>query len=138
MAYRKIKKDGKPAQASRPLKLDDETFIRITNEYIKHCQDAKIVPLKQELAIMLGISEDTLARYSKLSRRAELIKRVEKLSELGWVRYAETTNKPIFPIFMLKAQHGYIEQQYSKTDINITGLGGLIQLPPKKSKEVLK
>ena len=76
MPYRKIKKDGTPAlstkpkkPAHRPLKVAEADLIRITNDYIKDCQDKKLIPLRQELALILGIDTDTLNRYSKSPRR---------------------------------------------------------------------
>jgi hypothetical protein len=138
MPYRKIKLDGTPAKATlqktqyqhrgKQKKVDINTFIGTTNRYLLECEEKGLVPLHKELALLLGIDDTTMSRYAHNPAYANVLKRVKSLEELGWQRYAEKTNKPIFPIFMLKAQHGYIEQQ--RLDLTSGGqLLGTIQLP---------
>ena len=45
-------------------------------------------------------------------------------------------NKPVFSMFLLKAKHGYIESQYQKVDLNVSGSLAVVQMPSKKPKIV--
>lgn len=142
MAYRKIKKDGTKAKETNPVnkakrtdakvKLDD--FIRITNEYIKVCEVNDDPPMIGELALLLGISRETLNNYRKKSVYRDVLKRIDEISENYWVKRGNKSNKPLFSMFMLKSKHGYVEAQYQKVDLNVHGNLGVVEMPKKKPK----
>ena len=135
MAYSKIKKDGTPAIISgQPKKVGIDDFIRRTNDYLAECEKNKHIPLYQELALLLNIDPDTLTRYAKTPRYREVLKRVDKLTEVGLINKGLNENKPVFSMFLLKAKHGYIESQYQKVDLNVSGLLAVVQMPAKKPK----
>ncbi len=141
MAYSKIKKDGTPALPTKHktdrrkgYKVEIGEFIRITNNYLRECEESKKTPLLIELAQRLGIDEETLWGYRKNRVYANVIKRVDEIAHIGWIRLAELKNKPIFPMFMLKAKYDYVEKQYQKVDFNVSGQLGVVQMPIKKPK----
>jgi len=142
MAYRKIRKDGKPAKETNPAnkakrtdaKVKLEDFVRIANEYVKYCTDNNKPYLLTELSVLLGISRDTLLNYRQKPAYAAVIKRIDEMSENYWIKRGNEGNKPLFSMFMLKAKHNYIEAQYQKVDLNVHGNLGSVVMPQKKPK----
>jgi hypothetical protein len=121
----KKNKGGRPfGSAKIPL----DKLKAVVSAYLTECEEKKLVPLVKELAIKLGINDDTISEYREKAGYSAVIKEFDEISEVGWVRYAERTNKPVFPIFMLKSKFKYDDS--GKSGINITIQGqGVIALP---------
>ena len=117
-------------------KVQLENFVRIVNEYIKDCDTKNKPPLLGELCLVLNIDRETLRRYRQKSAYCGIIKRIDEMSENYWIKRGNEGNKPIFAMFMLKSKHGYIEQQYSKVEMAVSGSMAVIQMPSKKPKIV--
>ncbi len=101
------------------------------NEYLDQCYKNGSVPLFVEFAYLLGISDDTVTKYRNKPEFSGTLKRVEKAQEIALIKKGITDNKPVMSIFMLKAKHGYIEQQ--KLDVTTNGNPlGVVMLPNKQ------
>ena len=119
------------------IKVPYEEFKQITESYLDDCKSQNKIPFQQELALKLGIAKSTLSEgYSKKPLYAELIKRVSQLTEIGLLQKGLYENKPVFPMFLLKSKFGYIEQQYQKVDLNLSGELCIVEMPPKKPRVV--
>lgn len=106
-------------------------FQDAVREYLAECEATKQVPFLGVLAQRLDIDAGTLSRYAQFSQYAEYIKKVQQASENGLINKGLNDNKPVFPIFLLKAKFGYIEQQ--KVDLTSNGETlGVVQLPARK------
>src|SRR6185369_3149752 len=113
-------------------KLTPKEVIQKANEYLRECNEYKKIPLIAEFEYKLGISESTLLKYRENPTCAKAIKRVDKAQEVALVRKGIDENKPVFPIFLLKSKHSYVEQQ--KLDVTSNGAQvGVVMLPERKS-----
>lgn len=115
-------------------RLTADKVSQAIEEYIKTLTDTNgnftKEPLLIEVALILGISDDTLYRYSKQQAYAPAIKRVKRLGELYLNRTMEGDKANQNAMFKLKTRHGYIEQQ--KLDITSANQPlGIIQLPKR-------
>ncbi len=115
-------------------KLSD--FVRITNFYVKECDTKNRIPLLGELALLCGVDTDTLGKYRQKPKYGGIIKRIDQMQENALLNKGLNENKPVFSIFLLKAKHGYIESQYQKVDLNVSGQLAVVQMPAKKTKIV--
>lgn len=103
---------------------------KVANEYIAKCEADKSVPLLMEFAYLLGIDDSTLRRYVESKAYAPAIKRVEKAQEIALIKHGIVSNKPVFPIFLLKSKHGYQDTQ--KVDFTSNGeTVGVVMLPAR-------
>jgi hypothetical protein len=99
-------------------------------EYLEDCKKNNRVPLLIEFAYNLDISRDTLWKYQEIPSLADPLKKVEEAQEIALISKGLNDNKPVFPIFMLKAKHKWVEQQ--KVDITSGGEAvGIVMLPSK-------
>lgn len=128
------KADSTKKKTGRPLKYSAHNFKTAIDAYLKKCDETGEIPLMVEFCTINGFSESTLKSYRERPAYQADIKRLDEASHIGWIRLAERTNKPIFPIFMLKAKFGYIEQEKSGVQININGQG-VIALPKNPDKQ---
>lgn len=114
-------------------KIAIDVFRDGTAAYLLECKTKKNVPFLSGLAEYLDIDYSTLNRYVQNASYARYIKKVQLASENGLINKGLNENKPVFPIFLLKAKFGYIEQQ--KMDITSNGETlGIVALPERKAK----
>ncbi len=136
MAYRKIKKNGEAAKPTlgkgKQPKVSLDVFTKVTNEYLEYCEKNKQIPLIKKLAVLLGIDTDTLVNYRKKPHYSAILKRIDDLTEIALLEKGINENKPVFPMFLLKSKFGYVEQQYVKADVSLSGSLGFSPLPSKK------
>lgn len=111
-------------------KVSVAKFIEGTEAYLQKCEETRRVPFLGELAYKLGISADTMSRYAQQPSYAETIKKVKQATENGLIDRGLNDNKPVFPIFLLKARFGYVET--TRQDITSNGETlGVVQLPTR-------
>jgi hypothetical protein len=83
------------------------------------------------VAWKVGLSRQALDEYRKKPGYGDVIKRVDEIQENFLINKGINENKPVFSMFLLKAKHGYVEQQYQKIDMNVSGHLGVVQMPSK-------
>lgn len=117
-----------PQKGDKKIAIDN--FKDGVKAYLAECKLKKNVPFLSGLAEYLDIAMDTLSRYEQNSSYRVHIKKVRLASENGLINKGLNENKPVFPIFLLKAKFGYIEQQ--KVDLTSNGETlGVIALPQR-------
>lgn len=102
-----------------PLNLDDDAAVeeRI-GWYFQHCQKSDMKPTVNGLAMALGISRQTLHKWStgqlrgEKSDRSDLIKRAYEMLQLLWEDYMLNGKvNPVSGIFLGKNHFGYTDKQ---------------------------
>jgi hypothetical protein len=112
-------------------KVSPERFKQVADDYLEYCKANKQIPLLAKFEFELDISDDTLIKYRKNPAFARSIKKVEKAQEIALLEHGINENKPVFPIFLLKAKHGF---QEAATKLDITAHNsGVVQLPPRET-----
>ncbi len=115
-------KGGRPKGST---KLGETKFKELIAGYIGKCTEEKKIPLLKEFCLFAGIDDNTLHSYRSRDGYKEAIKRLDTVQEVALVRRGIEDNKPVFPIFMLKAQHGYRDSDKVDTAIQIN-IGSLL------------
>ncbi len=101
----------------RPTKYD-ESMLTKTQAYVQRCQDAQAMPFIEELALQLGVCDDTIVEWAKehdeLSATVKKLKMLQKLSlKKGAL---EKKLHPSLSIFLLKANHGMNEDEKAPSE----------------------
>lgn len=96
----------------RPSKYD-ESMLTKAQTYVQHCLDAKEMPYIEELAIKLGIHDDTIVEWSKeheeFSATVKQLKMIQRfLLKKGTLE--KELHAP-FAMFLLSANHGLKEAE---------------------------
>lgn len=115
-----------------PVHTDEDRFVAVCEQYIKDCiepdEGGKIkLPTRAKLAVMLDMDKDTLSDISKkMPKLYRSLKKLDQLQEETLIQQGVTSGKPTMQIFLLKANHNYIETAKTVQDINLnTNLDGL-------------
>lgn len=120
-----------PNKGGRPLSVDLKRFNDVTQEYVKECTELKKIPFLTGLALKLGISKEAMNDYAKRPHYDKIIKSVDLLTETMVLDKGLTENKPVFPIFLLKAKFGY---QEAAQRVDLTVNPGVVTLPHNPDK----
>jgi len=108
--------------AGRPTKYNDDMLAQ-AQQYLQYCIDVpSAVPYGEELAIKLGIDDETILEWAKIhpefSATVKGVKRLQRqrLQGLG----LHNRVNPTMAIFLLKANHGFVDIQRQE----VTGKDG--------------
>lgn len=114
-------------------KVSPAEVSRVIDAYLAECITKKRVPFMIEVALKLGISQDTLTSYLQKPAYADVIKKLKNSTELALLRKVIDDNKPVGGIFLLKSLFKYVEGD--KLDITSNGQTlGVVQLPTRLPK----
>jgi|TARA_B100002003_G_C13892703_1_gene435251 hypothetical protein len=113
----------------RPSKYNEQILISAI-AYVEEAVSSKSTPFIEELALHLGVSDDTIVEWAKLhedfSATIQKLKTYQKLCLLkGGLEKRYHAN---FALFLLKANHG----MDAPSDDSPRIMGGYIVLPEKK------
>jgi hypothetical protein len=103
----------------RPTKYSAQ-MLSGAEKYIRDCSCNCEIPFIEELAFQLGIDDDTLVEWTrKHNEFSAAIKRLKMLQRLRLQK--DSLSRKVHPtsaIFLLKANHGFIEEgkRYGKPD----------------------
>jgi hypothetical protein len=99
------------AAMGRPSKYSEEMHAK-SDAYIKLCLSNKRIPYIEELALELGVNDDTLVEWGKdHDEFSATIKRLKMVQRLCFKRDAlERKIHPTMAIFLLKVNHGLDEK----------------------------
>ena len=96
----------------RPSKYNKKT-LKLAENYYKTCEKNDKIPFIQELARVLDVSDDTINEWSKakidFSATIEKIKNLQQLLLLQGGLEGKLNSK--IAIFLLKANHGFMEEE---------------------------
>ena len=93
----------------RPTKYKKE-FIVDTDKYFKNCINKGQMPYIEDIAMLLGVDETTIWRWSEAkSDFCNAISKIKLLQKLQLKRLV--AKSPSGAIFLLKANHGLIEAE---------------------------
>lgn len=130
------------ANINKPIYTPEQVIEKLNQYYIDILQDKTKIPLVKEFCIdYLDVSYSTFESYivkydlDRFPMLHELNKKIRDVQETRLVQRGLDDNRrklPIFEIFLLKAQHGYIEQEKRTTDININHKIELVSFKPEK------
>ena len=97
----------------RPTKYRKE-FIRTIEKYHKNCIKKGQIPFIEDIALLLGVNDDTINEWSKAkSDFSATIKKIKLLQRMMLKRNGlEGKVNTTMAIFLLKTEHGMIEPQY--------------------------
>jgi len=94
----------------RPSKYD-ESMLTKAQAYVQHCQNAKEMPYIEELALQLGIHDDTIVEWAK--ENEDFSATVKQLKMIQRFRLKKgTLEKELhapFAMFLLTVNHGLKE-----------------------------
>ena len=99
-----------------------EGMVGEVNSYYQQCVRENKMPTIEEVSLEMGIDDEQLVRYCK--RYAEFrttVNRLKKLQRQYLMADGLKKNNPVMNIFLLKANHGFIETekvQHSGVDGN--------------------
>jgi hypothetical protein len=98
----------------RPTKYQD-TYPQIALDYLKACENGNKVPWLEELAMLLGVSEDSLQRWVKAnSEFCGAIARIKDYQRLCLIKAGLRDNPGRMAMFLLKTVHGMREPKADK------------------------
>lgn len=102
----------------RPTKYNEE-MLASAQSYVQHCQDAQEMPFMEEIALRLGVNEDTVVEWTKIyyefSATVETLRTLQKLHlKKGAL---EKKLHPSLSIFLLKANHGMNEEEKPPNEV---------------------
>lgn len=92
-----------------------EELDKLADDYIAKCEQDGEIPLLQEFGRKIGLTNDMISLYmnnGKYAQYSDPVKKVKEASELYLVKNVIKENKPIGKMFILKANHGYVEKQH--------------------------
>jgi hypothetical protein len=104
--------------------------------YLEKCRKENSIPLLLELAQELDVNKDTITEWQKLPEYSVSLKRVKDASELWMVKGVANEGKPIGKMFLLKANHGYVEKQHVTHSGTLNMAMILDQLEGKSTREL--
>jgi len=94
-------------EIGRPTKYSEE-MMKKAKLYVARCQKEEKIPYIEELALILGINDDTIVEWSKIHK--DFSATMKDLRMLQKLRIQDgSLNKQLQPstsIFMLKSNHG--------------------------------
>lgn len=116
--------------ANHKYKLTPKQLKEGIEDFLEICKKDNRIPLVASLCLFLKINDDTLSEYRKNPKYAAIVKRYDLEYEQAVLRKGLEENKPVMPIFLLKAKFNYRET--ANLDITSNGQAlGVVQLPPK-------
>ena len=103
---------GRMTKAGRPTKYSAEALKKAQN-YIQKCRKCNRMPFIEELALELGVNDDTLVEWGeKHSEFSATLGHLKLLQRLALKRGAlERKLQPNIAIFLLKVNHGLNEKE---------------------------
>lgn len=111
-------------------KVSTQSFKEQADSFIEECSKDKRTPFMHEFAFRIGISEDTLTAYGKISGYADTVKRIRLAGKTAITRSLDSDSKAnINKMFLAKAVFGLIEKQGLEVSGNLNL--GVVMLPPK-------
>lgn len=128
----------------RPTKYKKE-FIKEAEKYLDECENARKVPFLEEFAGRIGVSQDSVKRWTEANEDfCGAIERIKDYQRMALITLG--LKSPAMLIFLLKANHGMIETSKIQHEgsggkpLNIifTGVGlGNRQKPMDKNDQAL-
>jgi len=124
---------------ARTFTYTPEELANLATQYLDKCKEQNLIPLLQEFGTEIGLDSDTLSRYlhdDSVKQYSEPLKKIKSASESGLVRGVVSENKPIGKMFILKANHGYVEKQHVTHSGTLNMAMILDQLEGKSTREL--
>ena len=91
----------------RPTKYKKE-FIKEAEKYLQECENARKVPFLEEFASRIGVSTDSVKRWTEANKDfCWAIERIKDYQRMALITLG--LKSPAMLIFLLKANHGMIE-----------------------------
>lgn len=91
----------------RPTKYKRE-FIKEAEKYLDECEDTRKVPFLEEFASRIGVSTDSVKRWTEANE--DFCGAIERIKDYQCLALKKLGLKsPAMLIFLLKANHGMIE-----------------------------
>lgn len=105
---------GRPKAIKTPKELDDAI-----EAYAKHCEETEEAFTIIGLSVFMGVARDTLIEYSKTPEYSDSYKKAMTFAEHSLVKNSLGGKyNPTVSIFLLKNNHGYVDKQEVKQDID--------------------
>lgn len=100
----------------------DDDMIDQINQYFSYCSESKLKPCKSGLQLWLGVSRSQYWEWEtdkskKYGRKSNILEMANQAMESSYIERGE--KYPTMNMFLLKANHGFIEQ--NKMDITSNG-----------------
>lgn len=101
----------------RPTKYNEQVLIK-AQSYVLRCENEQQMPFIEELALELGVNEDTVVEWAKIHDEfSAAVKRLKMLQKLYLKKGAlEKKLHPSLTIFLLKANHGMNEEEKAESE----------------------
>jgi len=97
-------------------------MLKKAEEYYKECvSDQKKMPYMEELGLKLGVDTDTINNWGndeRIEKFGTIKRNIKELQRLRLMQRGLESNKPVMSIFLLKANHGFVEtnKQINESD----------------------
>ena len=89
------------------------SMLKKAEDYYMECvRDERKMPYIEELGLKLGVDTDTINNWSRderLEKFGTIKRNIKELQRLRLMQRGLESNKPVMSIFLLKANHGFVE-----------------------------
>ncbi|MFA6039332.1 MAG: terminase small subunit [Candidatus Peribacteraceae bacterium] len=119
-------------KVGRPTKYGSD-IVASARRYVENCARTKEIPFIEELALQLGVDDDTIVEWAKKHDEfSATIKQLRLLQRLYLQK--DSLSRKIHPtsaIFLLKANHGFMEAEKRQEANTVTTYEDLITAAEK-------